>query len=100
MSNGLPDKALKNYLQSLINKVYKILPMKEEKCDTLNSYLLSLQNELIGCYKLWSVLEENPQFLSIINIIQYLSTEEYDEAGCKREVFKTIHLIEKINESL
>lgn len=100
MSNGLPNKALKNYLHNLINKVYKILPMKEEKCETLNSYLLSLQNELIGCYKLWLILEDNPQFLAIINILKYLSTEEYDEPTCKREVFKAIHLIEKIDKSL
>lgn len=100
MSNGLPDKALKSYLHNLVNKVYKILPMKEEKCETLNSYLLSLQNELIGCYKLWLILEDNPQFLAVINIIKYLSTEEYDEATCKREVFKAIHLIEKIDKSL
>lgn len=100
MSNGLPDKALKSYLQNLINKVYKILPMKEEKCDTLNSYLLSLQNELVGCYKLWTILEDNAQFLSLINIVKYLSAEEYNETTCKREVFKAIHLIEKINESL
>ena len=74
MSNGLPNKALKSYLHNLINKVYKILPMKEEKCETLNSYLLSLQNELIGCYKLWLILEDNPQFLAVINILKYLST--------------------------
>ena len=100
MSNGLPDKALKSYLHNLVNKVYKIMTMKEEKCETLNSYLLSLQNELIGCYKLWLILEDNPQFLAVINIIKYLSTEEYDEATCKREVFKAIHLIEKIDKSL
>lgn len=100
MSNGLPNKALKSYLHNLINKVYKILPMKEEKCETLNSYLLSLQNELIGCYKLWLILEDNPQFLAVINILKYLSTEEYNESTCKREVFKAIHLIEKIDKSL
>ena len=96
----IPDKALKNYLQNLIKKVYKILPMKKEECKTLSPYLLSLQNELIGCYKLWSSLEVCPQFMAIINIVKYLSTEEYDERTCKREVFKAIHLIEQINESI
>lgn len=95
---NIPIEALQNYLRSLINKVYKVLPMKEEKCTTLNSYLLSLKNELIGCYELWGVLKDNPQFLAIINIINYLSTEEYNEATCKREVFKTIHLIENLQK--
>lgn len=96
--NKVPDKALESYLQSLINKVYKVLPMKEEGCETLDAYLLSLENELIGCYKLWGVLENEPQFLAVINVVKYLATEEYDVVVCKREVFKTIHLIESINK--
>lgn len=91
-----PNKALNSYLHNLINKVYKILPMKEEQCDTLTSYLLSLKNELIGCYELWDILCDNSQFLTVINIIDYLSKEEYDISTCKREVFKAIHLIEKV----
>lgn len=92
----LPVKALTNYLRNLINKVYKILPMKEEQCVTYNSYLQSLQNELVGCYKLWDVLVDAPQFITIINIIKYLDTEDYDIAVCRREVFKAIHLIEDL----
>lgn len=91
-----PYKALDSYLHNLINKVYKILPMKEEQCDTLTSYILSLENELIGCYELWDILDNIPQFLAVINIIKYLSIEEYDISTCKREVFKAIHLIEKV----
>lgn len=97
MSNErLPAKALAHYLRNLINKVYKILPMKEEQCGTYNSYLQSLQNELIGCYELWDVLADAPQFLAVINIIKYLDVEDYDVAVCKREVFKAIHLIEDL----
>lgn len=91
-----PYKALNSYLHNLINKVYKILPMKEEQCDTLTSYILSLENELIGCYELWDILDDVPQFLTVISIIRYLSVEEYDISTCKREVFKAIHLIEKV----
>lgn len=91
-----PYKALNSYLHNLINKVYKILPMKEEQCDTLTSYILSLENELIGCYELWDILDDIPQFLTVISIIRYLSVEEYDISTCKHEVFKAIHLIEKV----
>lgn len=96
--NKLPDKALKSYLRNLINKVYKILPMKEEECATLTSYLCSLQNELIGCYQLWEVLSDVPDFMSVINIIKYLASAEYDVGVCKREVFKAINLIENITK--
>lgn len=96
----LPDKALISYLQNLVNKVYKVLPMKEEQCVTLTSYLLSLKNELIGCYNLWQVLEDEPQFLAVVNIIEYLASEEYDVAVCKREVFKAIRLIESVKQKI
>lgn len=102
MSNErrLPYRALKSYLRNLINKVYKILPMREEQCETLTSYLLSLENELIGCYKLWDILNDNSQFVAVIHIVKYLSSEEYDISTCKREVFKAIHLIERINKDI
>ena len=94
--NKLPDKALQSYLQNLINKVYKILPMKEEQCATLSSYLFSLRNEMIGCYKLWDILKDKPQFLTVISVVEYLATEKYDVSECRREVFKAIGLIESI----
>lgn len=94
--NKLPDGALKSYLQNLINRVFKILPLKEEQCATLTSYLLSLRNELVGCYKISPILESKPQFTAVVCIIEYLATEEYDESVCKREVFKAIGLIESI----
>lgn len=102
MSNEcrLPIKALKSYLRHLINKVYKILPMKEEGCKTIKPYLLSLENELIGCYDLWEILDDNPNFTAIINIIEYLLSEQYDIETCKREVFKAIHLIEIVEKDI
>lgn len=97
MSNErLPTKALTVYLRNLINKVYKILPMKEEQCGTYNSYLQSLENELIGCYELWDVLADAPQFLAVMSIVKFLDVEDYDVVVCKREVFKAIHLIEDL----
>ena len=44
----LPKENFCRYFEFLINKTYKILPLKEEKSDTLKSYLESYQRELIG----------------------------------------------------
>lgn len=93
----LSKRSLERYFKFLINKVYKILPMKEEKCDTLKQYLESLQVELIGNSELLEFLVDEPQFISLLNIIQYLISCEYDNQVCKREVFKAIKLIENIN---
>ena len=40
--NTIPKEAVNNYLSALINKVYKILPMKEEQSETLHCYLTGL----------------------------------------------------------
>lgn len=96
----VPLRALDGYLQNLIDKVFKILPMKEEQCSTLPSYLRSLESELVGCYKLWDELADEPQFLALINVVNYLAFEEYDVAVCKREVFKAIHLVESVKKNI
>lgn len=96
----VPLRALDGYLQNLIDKVFKILPMKEEQCSTLPSYLRSLESELVGCYKLWDELADEPQFLALINVVNYLAVEEYDVAICKREVFKAIHLVESVKKNI
>ena len=44
----LPKENFCKYFEFLINKTYKILPLKEEKSDTLKSYLESYLRELIG----------------------------------------------------
>lgn len=94
----IPKRAIKNYLRVLIDKVYKILPLKEEQCETLPQYLQGLEHELVGCYQLYFELADEPRFLSVLNIIKFLSTEEYDTATCKHEVFAAINLIESITK--
>ena len=94
----LDEKAFQNYFQYMIGKIYKILPMKEEGCQTLTTYLESLRIEMIGSYGLYRQLIEEPQFMSALNIIEYLIDNEYDVAVCKREVFKAIRHIENVNK--
>ena len=94
--SSIPNKAVKAYLKTLIDKVYKILPMKEENSETLHCYLSGLTHELVGCYQLYYELVDEPRFLSVVNIVKYLETNDYDTATCKREVFKAIKLIQSI----
>lgn len=94
----LDERAFHNYFKYMIGKIYKILPMKEEGCKTLTTYLESLRVEMIGSYKLYRQLIEEPQFMSALNIIEYLIDGEYDATVCKREVFKAIRNIESIND--
>ena len=49
ISDGVEvDAALiKNYFSALVNCVFKILPMKENKEESLNAYMRSLQMEMV-----------------------------------------------------
>lgn len=94
----LPKENFCRYFEFLINKTYKILPLKEEKSDTLKSYLESYQRELIGNMDLVPILVDEPKFITVLNTMQFLISEEYSDKVCKREVFKCIRILEEINE--
>ena len=94
----LPKENFCRYFEFLINKTYKILPLKEEKSDTLKSYLESYQRELIGNMDLIPLLVDEPKFITLLNTMQFLIAEEYSDKVCKREVFKCIRILEEINE--
>lgn len=94
----LPKENFCKYFEFLINKTYKILPLKEEKSDTLKSYLESYLRELIGNKDLVSILVNEPRFITVLNTMQFLISEEYSNKICKREVFKCIRILEEINE--
>lgn len=96
---GVPmdAKVLSNYLRTLINLFFKILPIWESGESSLNTYMRSLQAELLGCRELIDAINADPMFLSLISILQYL----IDNPSCeittvKREVFKAISICNKL----
>lgn len=88
------------FVRSLIGKVYKILPLKEEfdsgEDVHLDEYIESLLLDLSGASSTFPELNDIPDFITIINILQYLSTHDFNHKTCKREVFKMIGLLENI----
>ena len=61
-------------------------------------YLESYLRELIGNQELVSVLVDEPKFITVLNTMQFLISEEYSDKVCKKEVFKCIRILEEINE--
>jgi len=90
------------FLNSLTGKIFKILPLKEKSDDGIavhfEEYVESLLIEIIGACETFQVLNNSPDFLTIINTVQYFSQNEISGLVCKREVFKMIGLIEKIKK--
>lgn len=90
---------LENYLRSLINLFFKILPLKESEERSLNTYMRSLQAELLGCQSLIVALNKDAQFLSLVSILQYLIDHpDSDVPFVRREVFRAISICNKLKE--
>ena len=93
---GVPMSAavLDNYLRSLINLFFKILPLKESGERSLETYMKSLQAELLGCNAL-----VDSMFLSLASILQYLiDNPDCDVVFVRREVFRAISICNKLRE--
>lgn len=96
---GVPMDAmvLNNYFRTLINLFFKILPIKESGESSLDTYMRSLQAELLGCKELIEAIHEDPLFLSLIAILQYLIDNPSCEVSVvKREVFRAISICNKL----
>lgn len=88
------------YLNSLVGKLFKIIPLKENETDTLPSYIDSLSIEINGGMITFPVLASNDKYITIANIINCLNKEAFAFEIVKREVFKAIGQTEKIISSL
>lgn len=95
----IPNPYFVNYFNFLIGRIWKILPMNEEGNKNLKSYIESLQRELIGNMNLIEDLKYDGYFITLLNKIQYLLSEEYDHDICRKEVFECIDIIKKISKN-
>lgn len=96
---GVPMDAvvLNNYFRALINLFFKILPIWESGESSLETYMKSLQAELLGCKELIEAIHDDPLFLSLISILQYLiDNPSLQVATVKREVFRAISICNKL----
>ena len=98
-ATGIPMNAtmLSGYMRSLVNRFFKILPIRESGEDSLETYMRSLQSELLGCKELVIAIHEDCDFMSLLNILQYLiDNPECSLVVVKREVFRAISICNKL----
>lgn len=98
-SIGVPMSTtmLGEYMRSLVNRFFKILPIKESGESSLDTYMRSLQAELLGCKKLIVSVCEDPEFMSLLNILQYLiDNPDVSVTIVRREVFRSISICNKL----
>jgi hypothetical protein len=94
---GLMDEqVLANYLNYLIGRLYKILPIQENEPETLKPYLESLQIELVGNSDLIKQIRYDAKFLELLGTIQYFINNQCEHNVYRKEIFKCISIIKKL----
>ena len=90
-----------NHLRALVNRFFKILPMRENSGDhieeSLTTYMRSFQAELLGCKGLICEIQNDESYLTLIAILQFLiDNPDTTVRTVRREVFKAISLCNKL----
>lgn len=93
---------LYSYLEITKNRVFKILPLLEEKNEGIQHYIESLLFELYGLQNVIIGVKESHSYLSLLcgleSILIETSTKEKDLKFIRSEIFKLLGLIKKIQE--
>ena len=88
-----------HYFDSLVDRFFKILPLKEDAEPTLDIYIRSLQRELIGCKGLIPLFAENANYLSLLSILQsFVDEPNVDVDIVRREVFRAIRICKMLKQ--
>lgn len=99
LTNGteINGAVIHNYFRTLVNLFFKILPMRESGSASLNTYMRSLQCELCGCGDLIAAINNDPRYVSLISILEYLIQHpDCDYHIVRREVFRAISICNKL----
>lgn len=90
----ISDGLLQNYLSYLVDRFFKILPMREDEEPTLNVYIRSLLLELLGCRSLIMAFNDDHDFLALTSTLKYLADHpECTVDDVRREVFRSIRTV-------
>lgn len=97
-TNGykISDAMVEKYLNQLVDRFFKILPLKESGEPSLIEYMRSLQNELIGYKGLMEYLSDDAMYMALLSILQYMIDNDCETSVVKREVFRAISICKKL----
>lgn len=86
-----------SYMRYLVGRFFKILPIKESGEDTLTVYIDSLQSELMGCQRFLVTIQDDPEFITLLSILQYMKDNPDCSVKCvRREVFRAINICNRL----
>lgn len=84
-----------SYKKSIVNRIYAILPMKEEGVGTISEYVESLNRELIKTIDIFNNCE---RVISVVCLLENL-VDETDHDSYRKEVLHCCNIISKLGDS-
>lgn len=96
----IPDVMCYNFLSRLIDKLFKIMPLKECHSETVENYITDLIFELSGNAEIFNISNYNPKVLDIICILESIKNEDMSHAEYRRNIFKCISITKQLKEHI
>ena len=96
----VPDTLCCNYLSRLVDKLFKILPLKESNSDTVDTYLDDLIFEISGNHSLMRDTNYNPKILDSMSTMESVRREDMTHSEYRRAIFKCISISNQLNDYL
>ena len=96
---NIDSNFLHEYFKCLVNQFFKVLPMRENDEASIDVYLESLRNELIGFGNLIPIVNQDAMFVTLLATLQFfIDYPECPISTVKRGVFKAISICNKLAE--
>lgn len=94
------NKSLCSYFESLVPRVFKILPIYEEGYPTLKTYTQRLDLELCGFDQLIEECENQPDFVGLLAVIHFISNSitDIDHDSLKSAVMSGIKHLNNLRD--
>ena len=92
------------FIRGLTGRVFKALPLREETDRGgevfLDAYMQSLARDTIGAMTTFPELVNYPEYITVVNTIQYLSTTPSEFSVFRKEVFHMLEILNSISNKM
>lgn len=90
----VPSSIFNDYRDSLINRIWILLPLREEKCPTLKENIERINRELNGLLKISS--NHNKYVLTMMSLLENAISEE-DFTAYRSDILRCCELAKKLD---
>ena len=94
---SLPNQSVSNYLDALVGKIYKILPMKESNSAHLQQYIEWKLREMLAFKSFVGIVGEDPDFLTLLLLLYSVASQDSTTDTVRHDVFEAIRLCKTLS---